>query len=68
MAKPAITCFKYQVYLYGSEAFTFECYTLSSYRASIMSTQITPLTHPLQTALPPSMAAGPSPIWKRTQV
>jgi hypothetical protein len=55
MAKPAMTCFKYQVYLYGSEAFTFECYTLSSYRASIMSNQNDPPpTHPLQAALPPS--------------
>jgi hypothetical protein len=66
--KPAMTCFKYQVYLYGSEAITlFERYTLSGYRASTMSHQTAPTPHYRQ----PSrlcVAAQPSPIWKRTFV
>jgi len=34
--KPAITCFKYQVFLYGSEAITYlNAITLSGYRAII---------------------------------
>jgi hypothetical protein len=36
--KPAMTCFKYQVYLYGSEAITY----LSVYKASSMSHQTAP--------------------------
>ncbi len=48
-SKPAMTCFKYQVYLYGSEAM---CYTMSGYRASTMSHQTAPHP-PLQAALPP---------------
>jgi hypothetical protein len=44
--KPAITCFKYQVFLYGSEAINiFECYTLSGYRASSMSHHTAPTLH-----------------------
>ena len=37
---PAMTCFKYQVFLYGSVAITY--YTLSGYRASPMSHQTAP--------------------------
>jgi hypothetical protein len=45
--KPAMACFKYQVYLYVSEAHhIFECFTLNGYRASTMSHQTAP-TPPL---------------------
>ncbi len=50
--KPAMTCLKYQVYLYGSEAITCLSYTLSGYRASTMSHQTAPHP-PLQASLPP---------------
>jgi hypothetical protein len=61
--KPAITCFKYQVFLYGSEAITYYIATLSGYRAISLPPP------PLLAALPPLyMAAIPSPIRKRTLV
>ncbi len=62
--KLAMTCFKYQVYLYGSEAITY----LSGYRATTMSHKTTP--PPPTTCSPPPlcMAAKPSPIWKKTLV
>jgi hypothetical protein len=61
--KPAITCNKCHVFLYGSKAITYlKCYTLSDYRASSMSHHTAP-TPPLQAALTPlCMAAVPSPI------
>ncbi len=44
--KPDMTCLKYQVYLYGSEAITYlsASYTLSGYRASTIRHQTVP--HP----------------------
>jgi hypothetical protein len=66
--KPAITCFKYQVFMYGSEAITyfnanFEWLQSQQYESSHCP-------HPLlQAAIPPlCVAALPSPIWKRTLV
>ncbi len=38
--KPAMTCFKYQVYLYGSE-----CFPLGGNIASTMSHQSAPAPH-----------------------
>jgi hypothetical protein len=65
--KPAMTCFKYQVYLYGPEAIT--CYTLSGYRASIMSHPLSPNPHHRHhPPPPPCVAEEPTPIWKRTLV
>jgi hypothetical protein len=57
--KPAMTCFKYQVCLYGSEAITYlsAIHTLSGYRASTMSHQTAPHP-PLQAALPPLCMAA----------
>jgi hypothetical protein len=47
-SKPVLTCFKYQVYQYGSEAITY----LSGYRTSIhMINQTHP--HPSKKAAPP---------------
>ncbi len=43
--KPAITCFKYQVFLYDLSHHLFECYTLTGYRASTMSHQTAPTPH-----------------------
>ncbi len=40
--KLGMACFKYQVYLYGSEAITFECFPLGGNRASITSHQTAP--------------------------
>jgi hypothetical protein len=51
---PAMTCFKYQVSLYGSEAITYLNANVSGYRASTMSHQTSPHP-PLQAALPPSV-------------
>jgi hypothetical protein len=66
--KPAITCLKYQVFLYGSEAIIH----LNAYFEWLQSQQYesSNCRHPpLQAALPPlCMAALPSPIWKRTLV
>jgi hypothetical protein len=47
--KLAITCFKYQVYLYGSEAITyvFECFPLGGNRANTMSHQTLILKKPV---------------------
>jgi hypothetical protein len=56
---PAMTCYKYQVCLYGSEAITyFECYTLSGYRASTMSHQTAPTPHYRQPSPPPPCMAA----------
>ncbi len=45
--KPAKACFKYQVYLYVSEAHhIFECLALNDYRASTMSHQTAPTPPP----------------------
>jgi hypothetical protein len=53
-SKPATSCFKYQVYLCGSEAIT--CLNaLSGYRASNTMSHQTSLHPPLQAALPPSV-------------
>jgi hypothetical protein len=41
--KPAMTCFKYQVNLYGSEAISY-LNALSGYRASTMRHQTAPTT------------------------
>ncbi len=50
--KPAMSWFKYQVYLYGLEAITYLSAILTGYRASTMSHQTAPHP-PLQAALPP---------------
>jgi hypothetical protein len=63
-----MTCFKYKVYLYGSEANIFECYTLNSYRTSTMSHQTAPTPYYRQPP-PPPLYVGitfSSPVWKRT--
>jgi hypothetical protein len=44
--KLAVTCFKYQVYLYGSRSHhIFDCFPLGGNRASIMSHQTAPPPH-----------------------
>jgi hypothetical protein len=43
--KPAITCFKYQVFLYGLEAITNLNAILFGYRASSMSHHTAPTPH-----------------------
>jgi hypothetical protein len=66
--KNVMTCFKYQVYLYGSEAITLnsvEYNTLSGCRVSTKSYQASPTLHYRQPS-PHCMAAEPSPIWKCT--
>jgi hypothetical protein len=53
--KLSMTCFKYQVYLYGSEAITYlNAILMSGYRASTMSHQSCP--HPQLQAPPLCMA------------
>jgi hypothetical protein len=54
MANPAITCSKYQVFLYGSEAITYlnAIPTLSDYRASSMSHHTAPTPHYRQPSPP----------------
>jgi hypothetical protein len=65
--KPAITCFKYQVFLYGTEAIT---YLNAIQYLRWLQSQHYESSHcphpPLQAALPPlCMAALPSPIFER---
>jgi hypothetical protein len=43
--KLAMTCLKYQVYMYGSEAIIFECFPLGGHRASTISHQTAPTPH-----------------------
>jgi hypothetical protein len=62
-----MTCFKYQLYLYGSRSHhIFDCFPLGGNRASTMSPQTAPT--PTTGSPPPTLAAQPSPIWKRALV
>ncbi len=66
--KLAITCFKYQVYLYGSEAITYLNAFLWVVKDPVLWViRLPPLP---TTGSPPPLctAAYPSPIWKRTLV
>jgi hypothetical protein len=52
--KPAMTCFKYQVYLYGSEAITYLSVTVYFERLQSQHYESSDCPHPpLQAALPP---------------
>ncbi len=51
--KPAMTCFKYQVYLYGSEAITYLSALLWVVTEPALWVARLPPTPPLRAALPP---------------
>ncbi len=64
--KPAMTCFKYQVYLYGSEAITYLSAILWEVTEPALGVIRLPPTPHCRQPSPRCLAAYPSPIWKRT--
>jgi hypothetical protein len=66
--KLALTCFEYQVYLYGSVAVTYLNVILWVVTKPSLVSSDCPQP-PLKAAVPPlSITAEPSPIWKITLV
>ena len=64
----SMTCFKYQMYLYGSEAITY--LNAIFWVVTELALWVIKLRPPFTTGRPPPlcMAALPSPIWKKTPV